>query len=76
MKYVVTFVCYIFVVLGLPEFSWNPELFQSEAIVKVRRPTFGDLWVADQFVVLVGDISVCYVLMCVFWMVSGLVLPL
>ena len=57
-------------------FSWNAELCQSEAIVKVRRPTFGDLWVADQFVVLVGDISVCYVLMCVFWMVSGLVLPL
>ena len=76
VEYVVTFVCYIFVVLVLPVFSRNPELFQSEAIVKVQKPAFGELWVADQFVVLVWDISVCYVLICVFKVVTGSIRPL
>ena len=31
---------------------------------------------SGRFVVLVGDISVYYMLMCMFWIVSDLVLPL
>jgi hypothetical protein len=76
MNYVVIFVFWLLIFLGLPGFSWNPELYGSELIVLVRGPTFEELRVADRFVVPVGDISVCYMLMCMFWVVSGLVLPL
>ena len=45
-------------------------------IVLARRPGFGELRVPGRFVVLGGDVFVYYMLKCVFWVVSDLVLTL
>ena len=66
----------VFVGLGLPRVSWGPKLCEFKAVVLVRIPNFGEMRVSGRFVVLVGGISVYYMLMCMFWIVSGLVLPL
>ena len=56
--------------------SGNPELCEFRLIVLARRPGFGDCVCRGEFVVLGGDIFVYYMLRCVFWMVSDLVLTL
>ena len=45
-------------------------------IVLARRPGFGELRVPGRFVVLGEDVFVYYMLRCVFWVVSDLVLTL
>jgi hypothetical protein len=45
-------------------------------IVLARRPGFGELRVPGRGVVLGGDVFVYYMMRCVFWVVSGLVLTL
>ena len=56
--------------------SGSPNLCEFETIVLARRPDFGDLRMSGRFVVLVGDVFVYYMLLCMFWVVYDLVLPL
>ena len=59
-----------------PEVSGSPNLCEFRLIVLARRPGFGELRVPGRFVVLVKESFVYYMLRCVFWVVSDLVLTL
>ena len=59
-----------------PKKSGVPDVCECRLIVLARRPGFGDLRVPGRFVVYGEDIFVYYMLRCVFWVVSDLVLTL